>query len=210
MSGAVVSYLATMFNRLVSRPTSAIARTVYGAMLDMKAYRPSGEDRSLLADVTYHFAMYDEFGTPRWNNEIHGTVVTEGLNKLLDCTFVTGSGTPAWFAFLLDGSGGPIVIDPGDTLTGSHAGWVEDTDYTGNRPAITFGAISGGSVDNSASQAQFVFTGTGSIAGAGVASSTTKGANGLLYDVGLFPDGYRNYGVGWNLYLSVTCSVAAA
>jgi len=212
MAGANVTYGPTLFNRVADVPASAQAQTTYGTTCDMKAYRPSGEGLTLLADVQYHFRMYDNNNTCRWDNTVSGLVVTEGLNTLLDYTLKSGSGgVPAWYLLLVDGSS-PVTIAAADTMS-SHAGWQEESaDYSqATRPVLTLGTIASGAVDNSGNEAQFSFTGSGTIAGAGITSANNKGGGtGLLYDVGTFPDGYRPYGNGWNLYLAVTCTITAA
>lgn len=212
MPGAQVSYTSNLFHRQPEEASSAVARTTYAAPCETLSYRPSGEDRSVLADVIYHFRMVDNAGIPRWDTTVHGTVVTEGLNTLLDYTLKSGSGgVPSWYCGLVDGSSTPVIA-AADTM-GSHAGWSEvSADYSeATRPALTLGTIAGGAVDNSASLATFSFTAAGAAAGAFITTVNTKGGStGKLYDVGLFSDGYRTYGIGWTLYLSVTCSIAAA
>lgn len=210
MSGAKVDYSATLANGIAAESAGASAGVTIGCIADMQGFRPVGEDRSLLADVAYHFRMFDNNNVERWNNIVHGTVVTAGLDWLADA-FRDGVAAPNWYILLVDGTTTP-VFSPGDTMA-SHGGWAEESaDYSqATRPALTLGATTAGVTDNSASLAQFSFTGAGAIAGAGVTSTNNKGGGtGTLYDVGLFPDGYRSYGNGWNLYLSVTWSVTAA
>lgn len=210
-NGARVDYSATLANGVADNASAgASAEVAYGAICDMKSYRPLGEDRSLLADVAYHFRMYDGSNTERWNNVVHGTVVNAGLDWLATA-FRDGMAAPNWYILLVDGTTTP-VFSAGDTM-GSHGGWAEESaDYSqATRPALTLGANTNGVMDNSASLALFSFTGSGAIAGAGIVTTNNKGGGtGTLYDVGLFPDGPRTYGSGWQLYLSVTWSVAAA
>lgn len=212
MPGAQVTYLSQPSNVKTIPNASATAQTVFDGPCDMNMYRPSGEDRTLMADVVYHFKMFDNTKVCRWDSTVHGTVVTEGLNLLLDYTLKSGSGgVPAWYVGLVDGTTSPVIA-AADVMN-SHAGWAEESaDYSqGTRPVLTLGTIASGAVDNSASLAQFSFTGSGTVSGAFITSSNTKGGtSGLLYDVGLFADGPRNYGNGWQLYLSVTCSISAA
>lgn len=184
MSGAKVDYSAILSHRQPQELAVARSQVSYGCTADMQGYRPVGEDRSLLADVAYHFRMFDNNNVERWNNVVHGTVVTAGLNWLADA-FRDGVAAPSWYVLLVDGSTTP-VFSAGDTMA-SHGGWAEESaDYSqATRPALTLGATTAGVTDNSASLAQFSFTGAGAIAGAGIVSTNNKGgATGTLYDVG--------------------------
>lgn len=207
-TGAKVQFSPTMFNSAPTLSAPTQATTIYGPTMDMKAYRPSGEGRSLLADVGYSFRMFDATGTERWNNQVRGLVVNTGLTQLITAGLLAAP----WYLLLVDGASAP-VFTPTDTMA-SHAGWTEQSaDYSqATRPVITFSTPAvNGVTDNSAAQAEFSFTTSGVIYGAGICSLDTKGVDsGTLYDVGAFTDGTRTYGAGWNLYLAVTCSVGAA
>jgi hypothetical protein len=76
----------------------------------------------------------------------------------------------------------------------SHAGWTENVGYSNaTRVAWTGGAVSGGSVDNSASPASFLISATGTIAGSFVVSNNVKGGTtGILYSEVNFIQGNRN------------------
>lgn len=119
-----------------------------------------------------------------WIDDSGNLVVTAGLNKLLDATFKTGLAAPAWYAGLV---GATHTYAAGDILS-SHAGWAENAHYTGNRKALTLGAIAGGSVNNSASKAQLTMAGTANpdtIWGAFLCDAET-GTVGTLYGAGDF------------------------
>jgi hypothetical protein len=77
---------------------------------------------------------------------------------------------------------GPSTFAAADTLA-SHAGWTEFTSYSGDRKAVTFGTATTADpsvIDNNASQATFSITGTGTVAGAFLASVDT-GTSGVLF-----------------------------
>jgi len=152
---------------------------------------------------------YDENGDFKWRDEFDNLVVTSGLNDSLD-KHLKGSGyTAAWYLGLTDGT---PTFAAGDTITGSHAGWVEVQDYSqATRPQITFGAVAAGSVSNSASPSAFSITGTTTVGGAFMVSQNTKGgATGILYGGAAFAEGDRAVVSGDTLNVTVTCTAAAA
>ena len=128
----------------------------------------------------YEVVARDAQGHIKWTDYIHNTVTTEGLNKVLDAAFKTGLASPAWYVGLKET--GSVVA--GDTLA-SHAGWAENTGYSGTRKAWTPGTIASGSVDNSGSPAVFTFTGAATIAGL-ILASVTSGTSGTLFGGGDF------------------------
>jgi hypothetical protein len=142
------------------------------------------EEMVVRAKTHYHIQCFKKDGTLRWEEEFDNLVVTAGRNKLLDATFKTGLAAPAWYVGLV---GATHIYDAGDILS-SHVGWAENAHYTGNRKALTLGAISGGSVNNSASKAQFTIAGTANpdtIWGAFLCDAAT-GTVGTLYGAGDF------------------------
>lgn len=118
-----------------------------------------------------------------WTEEFPNLVTTAGLNKVLDATFKTGLTTPAWYLGLVNNASFSIYA-AADTLS-SHAGWLESTDYSGNRKALTLGSISGGSVSNAASPGQFTMNATITIRGAFLCDASS-GSSGTLYGEGDF------------------------
>jgi hypothetical protein len=106
--------------------------------------------------------------------------------------FTGASYTAAWYLGLITGPASGTTISAGDTLashgaTGS-GGWTENTDYSGNRKAVTFGSASTADpsvINNTASPAAFSMTGTATIAGAFLASVAT-GTSGVLFSASDF------------------------
>lgn len=123
----------------------------------------------------YIIECHDKFGNLKWREEIFNTVVTGGLNHVLNSEFKGGTQVTSWYV----GLKGTGAIAAADTLA-SHASWTEVTAYTGNRQALTLGTVASGSVDNSASKAVFAMNGPYTAAGAFVASVNT-GTSGTLY-----------------------------
>ncbi len=127
---------------------------------------------------TYHFECFDLDGNLKWEETVDNLVVNVGLNDVLSKYF-KGSAYTASFFVGLKKTG---TIAAGDTMA-SHAGWVESATFSNaTRPALTLGAVSAQSVDNSASKAVFNINGSDTIFGAFVTTdNTVSGTTGTLY-----------------------------
>ena len=126
-----------------------------------------------------------------FRDRFQNLVVNTGLDYLLDSGLSAGTQITSWFLLLMDGT--PTVA-AGDTMA-SHAGWAEVTAYDeAARQAWSDGGVSGQSVDNSGSPAQFTISTNGTtIGGAGLTSSSTKGGStGTLYAGGAFSAGDKS------------------
>lgn len=119
-------------------------------------------------------------------------VTTGGKNDLLDKYFAGSGYTATWYAGLVS-SVSFTGYNAADTM-GSHSGWLEAgganaPTFTGNRPAITFAAASGGTKASS-SIPTVTFTGSGTVKGLFTTTVTTKdGTTGILYSAGNFTSG---------------------
>jgi len=118
-------------------------------------------------------------GQVKWVEEFANLVTTAGKNDLLTKYFKGSTYTAAWYL----GLKGTGTADAADTLA-SHAGWSEVNPYAGNRPAITFGTASAGSLAASGATA-YTITGSATVAGAFIATVNT-GTAGTLYSAGDF------------------------
>lgn len=129
----------------------------------------------------------DKDGNIKWVDYIDNLVVDVGLNEILDKFFKGSAYTAAHYVGLLGGTG---TVAAGDTMS-SHAGWTESTVYSNaTRPTFTPGTVAAKSVDNSASKAVFNINAGGTIKGAFLATSSTKGGTaGVLVSAGLFTGG---------------------
>jgi hypothetical protein len=146
-------------------------------------------------------------GEVRWNDEFANTVMTAGKTDLVDKYFKGSTYTAAWYVGLVSSSG-YSAIAAADTAA-SHAGWTEDQNYSqANRPTLTFGTASAGSVNNSGSVAAFSINGTTTIKGAFVITNNTKGGTtGTLYSAGLF-SGDRAVVSGDTLNVTITLTIS--
>lgn len=147
-------------------------------------------------------------GVVVWRHEWTNLIPTVGLNKILDAVLKTGLATPAWYIGLVDDGGTFAATD----TSSSHAGWTENTEFAAAvRPTFTPGTIAAGAVDNSAAKASFTMNGTGTLQGAFMIDSNTKGGTtGTLYGEGSFTGGDRAYVPADVINITVTCSVVSA
>lgn len=157
--------------------------------------------------MTYGIVCVDRFGVPRWVEAFENLVTTAGKNDLLTQYGKGAAYTAAFYVGLISSvsyTTGPAV---GNT-SASHGGWTEDTTYSnGTRPSLTLGTASGGSIDNSASKAEFTINGTATIKGAFTITNNTKGGStGTLYSAGTFAAD-RNVVSGDTLQVQITWTV---
>jgi len=124
---------------------------------------------------------------PKWKETIHNLVVTESLDDVLDVYFKSGTQSATWYLAIFGSDSTPA------------AGWTyavpvctEFTNYDeATREEWIEGAIAAGSVDNSASPAEFTCTsGTNTIYGAMLNNVNTKGdvasGSGVLFSAARF------------------------
>jgi len=121
----------------------------------------------------YYEAVYREGGTELWREEIGNLVPSAALDAGLDSIY-GGTGFTAYVALV---SGTPTFA-AADTLA-SHSGWTEATNYSGNRPAVTWAAASGGVKSNTNNPVSITFSSSGVIGGIALVSATS-GTSGLL------------------------------
>lgn len=153
---------------------------------------------------------FDRDGRLKWIEQFDNLVVNVGLDDSLDKHLKGAAYTAAWYVGLADGT---PTFAAADTMDGGHAGWTEVTAYDeATRPACVFGAVSGQSVDNSASKAAFTISSNGTtIGGAFLVNQNTKGgATGILYGGGAFAAGDKVLDDNDVLQVTVTATAAAA
>ena len=137
----------------------------------------------------FKIQCFDKDGNLKWEDKAHNLVVNVGLQDMNDKYFSGSAYTASWYLGLVTGPGAGNTYAAGDTL-GTHLGWSEFTDYSGNRKLVTFGGASlldPSVIDNSGSPSQFVITGTPTnpVAGAFLTNVAT-GTSGILFSVSNF------------------------
>jgi hypothetical protein len=154
----------------------------------------------------YIVECYGKDGELKWKDEIINTVVDEGCNDILD-KYWKGSSYSAAHYLGLKGTG---TVSASDTMS-SHSGWSELVGYTESaRPTITFGTVSGKSVDNSASKASYSINATATVAGAFATTDSTKsGTSGTLVSAGDFSSS-KSVSSGDTLTVQYTSSLASS
>jgi hypothetical protein len=149
-------------------------------------------------------------GVEKWTDTFHNLVMNGGTANMNNVYFGASAQSTTWYLGLITGPGSGTAFAAGDTLA-SHAGWTENTDYTGNRKAVTFGAsgtLNPAVISNSASPSSFVMTGTATIAGAFLAS-VASGTSGVLFSAGDFSGGDKSVASGDTLNVTYTFSLTA-
>lgn len=141
----------------------------------------------MLAGGVFTVTCHDKDGNLKWEESNHNLVVNEGLKDMNDKYFSGSTYTAAWYIGLVQGPASGTTFNAGDTLA-THAGWTEDTAYTGNRKTATFGAATTADpsvISNSGSPAQFTMNGTTTIGGAFLTNVAT-GTSGILFSASDF------------------------
>lgn len=173
------------------------------------ANRQAGVGAGKGLSTHYKLEAYDPQGNLKWVEEFDNLVVTAGLNDSLDKHFKGSTYTAAWYVGI---TAATPSFAAGDTMS-SHGGWTEVTAYDeANRPTLTLGTVSAGSVNNSASKARFTVSSNGTaIGGAFVTTNNTKGGTtGILYGGGAFTAGNKTLDDNDTLDVTVTLTAAAA
>lgn len=191
-----------MFNDLAKSNDLTAATVIAGA----------GAKEKINGGGVFKFQCFDKDGNLKWEESTHNLVVNEGLKDMNDKYFSGVTYSAAWYIGLVTGPGAGNTYAAGNTLA-SHIGWTEDTNYSGNRKAVTFGAATLADpsvISNSASPSSFSITGTTTIAGAFLASVAT-GTSGILFSVSNFQSpGDRAVVNGDTLNVTYTFSLDAA
>jgi len=180
-------------------------------MIDVKTnvnLPQNGNRAGFVLGGVFDVVCKDKNGKIKWQDKIENLVVDEGLDDVLD-KYLKGSGYTAAFYVLITNTAPSVAA--GDTMA-THAGWTENTNYDeAVRQTLTLGAVSGQSVDNSASKAAFtVDTNDQVIGGAVIVTDSTKGGtSGTIFCGGAFTGGDKS-DVDDNDVIEVTYTVTAA
>lgn len=180
------------------------------------AVRPQSAE-GVGAGGVYSVVCHDANGNVKWSDSFHNLVVNQGLQDM-NSKYFSGSGyTAAWFLGLVTGPGSGTTFSAGDTLashgaTGS-GGWTENTAYTGNRKAATFGTATTADpsvISNSASPAVFTMNANAQVIAGAFLCSVTSGTSGILFSAGDFTGGDKTVDSGDTLTVTYTFSLDAA
>ena len=156
----------------------------------------------------FHVECLDADGNMKWAEEFNNLVVNEGLNSMNNVYFYYSSTAQitTWYMGLMGAVTSGVAAT--DTLA-SHTGWAEFTDYSGNRPSISWASSTTASPSVITSSARsFSINNTGTGTGAFVCSVDT-GTSGVLFSAKTF-SASRNVVNGDTLNVTYSLSNAAA
>lgn len=149
--------------------------------------RKNGFVEGLSAGGAFTVTCMDKDGNEKWVEIAPNLVVNTGLQSMNTQFFTGAAYTAAWYVGLVNGTSATTTFSGGDTLA-THAGWTENTSYTGNRKAASFGTATladPSNINNSSSTASFTMNANATIAGAFLANVAT-GTTGLLFSAADF------------------------
>ena len=176
----------------------------------LKANRGSTE--RVAAGGVFTVECRDSSGNLKWTDSFHNLVVNQGLQDM-NSKYFSGSGyTAAWYLGLVTGPGSGTTFAAGDTLA-SHAGWTENTNYSGTRKAVTFGTATTADpsvITNSAAPSVFTMTANGQTIAGAFLCSVTSGTSGVLFSAGDFTGGDKSVDSGDTLSVTYQFSLDAA
>ena len=172
--------------------------------------RPSGLEGASAGGV-YTVVCTGADGAEKWSDTFHNLVVNEGLQDMNSKYFKASGYTAAWYLGLVTGPGSGTTYAATDTLASK--AWTENTNYVGNRKAVTFGTATTADpsvISNSAAPSSFVMNANAqTIAGAFLCTVDT-GTSGILFSAGDFTGGDKLVDSGDTLTVTYSFSLDAA
>lgn len=172
---------------------------------------PNGTER-VAAGGVFTFVCTGPDGQVKWTDTFHNLVVNEGLQDMNEKYFKSVGYTASFFLGLVTGPGASNTYAAGNTLA-THAGWTENTNYSGTRKAVTFGSATLADpsvIGNSASPASFSITSNGQVIAGALLCTVSSGTSGILFSVGNFTGGDKTVDSGDTLSVTYTFSLDAA
>jgi len=173
--------------------------------------RPGSTER-VGAGGVFTVTCHGPDGQFKWTDTFHNLVVNQGLQDM-NSQYFKGSGyTAAWYLGLVTGPGSGTTYAAGNTLA-SHSGWTENTAYTGNRKAVTFGTATTADpsvIDNSASPSSFTMNANAQVIAGAFLCSVSSGTSGILFSAGDFTGGDKTVDSGDTLAVTYSFSLDAA
>ena len=165
------------------------------------------------AGGVFHVQCLDKDGNLKWEDSVPNLVVNEGLQDMNNKYFKGIGYSAAWYMGLITGPGASTTIAAADTLA-SHSGWTEFTNYSGSRPAITFGTPTTADpsvVTNSATPSSFSISSSGGTVAGAFICTAASGTSGTLFSASDFQSpGDRVVVSGDTLNVTYTFSLDAA
>jgi len=162
--------------------SSKSSETVSGAVA-----RKTGFAEGAAAGGMFTVTCYDSNGKQKWVELAPNLVVNTGLQDMNTQYFKGSAYTAAWYIGLVNDTSANTTFSGGDTLA-SHAGWTENSNYSGSRPQATFGTATladPSNINNSASAASFTMNANATISGAFLCN-VASGTSGLLFSAADF------------------------
>jgi len=162
--------------------TSKTSESVSGAVT-----RKSDFVHNAFAGGVFTVTCRDKDGNLKWEESNPNLVVNQGLQDMNAKYFVGSAYTAAWYLGLVTGPASGTTFAAGDTLA-SHAGWTENTNYSGTRKVCTFGTATTADpsvITNSLNTASFTMNATTTIAGAFL-TNVASGTSGILFSASDF------------------------
>jgi len=125
----------------------------------------------------WEIVCVDKDGNTKWVEEVSNRVVLQGVNAVLDIIFRSAGFTSQWYMGLKDDG----VVASTDTME-IHPGWVELTDYVGDRKLTTFNPAGNNIIENNGLRPTFDITANDTIYGMFItdAESTSDPSDVLL------------------------------
>ena len=172
----------------------------------------TGADSGARAGGVFHVQCFDKDGNLKWSTSEHNLVVNEGLQDMNTQYFKGSAYTAAFFLGLITGPGSGTSFAPTDTLASK--AWIEYTDYSGARKAVTFGTATNADpsvISNSASPSSFTISGAGGVVAGAFLCTVSSGTSGVLFSESDFQSpGDRTVVAGDTLNVTYTFSLDAA
>ena len=173
--------------------------------------RPTGAD-SARAGGVYSVECRDAAGNLKWSDTFHNLVVNQGLQDMNAKYFASATPyTSTWFLGLVTGPGSGTTFAATDTLASK--AWTENTAYTGNRKAVTFGTATTADpsvITNSAAPSTFTMNANAQTIAGAFLCNVSSGTSGILFSAGDFTGGDKLVDSGDTLSVTYTFSLDAA
>jgi len=173
--------------------------------------RPSNTDGAKAGGV-FTVVCHDKDGNFKWQDNFHNLVVNEGLQDMNTKYFKGSAYTAAFYFGIIDGAGAGNTFAAGDTLA-SHAGWTENTAYSGNRVLVNFGTPTTADpsvITNSGSPSVFTMTSNGQTISGAFLTTVASGTSGVLFSANNFSGGDKSVDSGDTLSVTYSFSLDAA